>query len=117
MTDSLGGSAIFHTFYPSIEIVTVADAIAAIETIHLEHGSNLPADLEQDDAVGLQFVRAHQTLGIPAAEFPDGHPQRQVVYGAYGCLMVGQPGSYARGYSFDESLFPASAWIVANCVV
>jgi hypothetical protein len=110
-TNSYENSPVFHTFYPDIEIATIGDAIQAIETIHAAHGGQLPDALELDAELRLEFVRSHQTLAIPAVEFPSDHPHRQVVFDAYAGLVLAWPDSYARGFSFDESLHPALAWI------
>ena len=108
-TNHVGGSAIFHRFYPDVTTWTVDGAIEVITAAHLTHGANLPAAIEADGSLRRDFVRAHEMLGVPAGQFPAGDPQRQVVFDAYTRLLQDFPAYYARGFSFDESAHPTSA--------
>ncbi len=110
-TDQSMGSPVFRTFYPDIELATVADAISTLQAIHADHGSNLPDDLESDAGVRLAFVRSHQMLAVPATEFPPDHPERCDVDDAYASLADSEPGFYRRDFSFDESIHPTAAWV------
>ncbi|MHC4126691.1 MAG: hypothetical protein ACYSWT_03965 [Planctomycetota bacterium] len=110
-TDQFMGSPVFHTFYPDIELATVAEAIATLQALHADHGGSLPEDLESDADVRLSFVRSHQLLAVPATEFPPDHPERSDVDDAYAALTATEPGFYRRDFSFDESIHPTAAWV------
>ena len=108
-TNHVGGSAIFHRFYPDVVTWTVDGAIEFITAAHLTHGADLPAAIEADGSLRRDFVRAHAMLGLPTGQFPAGDPGRQVVFDAYTRLLQDYPDYYARGFSFDESAHPTSA--------
>ena len=67
-TNQLDGSAIFHTFYPNIQAGSVYDAMSAINAAHAAHPTDLPAALEADPNLRLQFAHAHLTLAVPTTE-------------------------------------------------
>ena len=108
-TDSTSGSTIFSVFYPDVGNATLADAISTIEDAHVEHGADLPAELEIDSTLRLAFARAHILMSIPTTDLPAESPARTTVYDSYVTWFTDWPDFYARGFSFDETLTPTAA--------
>ena len=110
-TDQYQGAPVFSVFYPQVYGSTVSEALGVLQATHAQHGAAIPTLLESDPAFRLQFVRAHQTLAIPGAAFPDDHPERQAVYDGYLGLVQAHSVFYGRGFAFDEAQRPTSAWV------
>jgi hypothetical protein len=108
-TNQHNGSAVFHVFYPDIEISTIYDAISEIVAAHAQHDRNLPVAVETLPELRLRFVRAHQTLAIPSYEFPLSHGERTEVFDAYSWFAQLWPDYYARYFAFDHLTLPTSA--------
>jgi hypothetical protein len=105
------GSTVFTKFYPDISEVTIQDAFEAIVGTHVKYTNTLPKILESDAALRLAFTRAHQTLAIPATEFPGDHFERAEVFSMYTEFVKDWPSFYARNFVFDQDQHPSATWL------
>jgi len=110
-TDQHDNGMLLHTFYPDLDSISTADSLARIIQAHKSLGADLPEILEISDVARSRFVQAHAYMAIPCINFPIDHPDRQLAFDGYTSLVEMWPDYYARGFSFDESLLPTSAWV------
>jgi hypothetical protein len=109
-TNQYQGSTVFSVFYPNIHLTTIEESFSLLHANHAQYGSTIGLRLSFDETLRLNFVRAHQTLSIPAYEFPMDHPERQEVFDGYLTLFEQYPDFYARGFSFPEWAYPTATW-------
>jgi hypothetical protein len=110
-TDQHDNGMLLHTFYPDLDSISTADSLARIIQAHKSLGADLPEILEISDVTRSRFLQAHASMAIPCINFPIDHPDRQLAFDGYTSLVEMWPDYYARGFSFDESLLPTSAWV------
>ncbi|MDG2210007.1 MAG: hypothetical protein P8K81_08460, partial [Flavobacteriales bacterium] len=110
-TDQHENGILLHTFYPNLESISTADSLERIIQIHKSLGTDLPTILEISDVARNRFVQAHGYMAIPCINFPIDHPDRQLAFHGYTTLVEMWPDYYARGFSYDQSQLPTSAWI------
>jgi parallel beta-helix repeat protein len=101
-------TAIFHVFYPDIELPNLYEAFDSIRQTTDAHLHDLPQALEIDPSLRREYVQAHMTISIPA-EFPIAHPQRQEVYDFCKEIATSCPDYYTKPPSFDPGLYPTMA--------
>jgi hypothetical protein len=110
-TDQHDTGMLLHTFYPDLDSISTADALTRIIQAHKSLGSDLPEILETSDVARNRFVHSHAYMAIPCMNLPINHPDRQLAFNGYTSLVEMWPDYYARGFSFDQSQLPTSAWV------
>jgi hypothetical protein len=110
-TNNVGGSAVFHVFYPNAELGNVASAESALNAAHAAHPNDLTSSLQSDAALRRGVEHAHAAMAWAATVLPLSHVDRQEIDTYLSTLVQAHAASYGRGGSIAQASYPAAVWI------
>lgn len=110
-TNSVGGSAVFHVFYPNAELGNVAAAEVALNAAHAAHPNDLTPSFQTDAALRRSVEHAHAALALAVTTLPLSHADRQEIDTYLSGLAQAHPASYGRGNSISQVSYPTATWI------
>jgi hypothetical protein len=71
-----GGQPIFHSFYPSLELLTFSSAFTFVRSATEAHPNDLPALLEKDRATCDRYIKGNILLAMAAVQLSGSSPLR-----------------------------------------
>lgn len=110
-THQYQGQPIFLTFYPNLKHQTSAGARAFVDSVTATYASNLPAVLESNTELRIQYIASLKLLKTLAEEIALSEEQVEDIHQFYLNLITSYPGLFQKGRVYHSDTESSMAWI------